>query len=530
MFDWVIQGATIIDGTGSPGYITDLGVKNGKIAYIGRIVPDPDARIVSGKGKVLAPGFIDIHCHYDTGLWADSALEGPLSQGVTTVICGQCGDSRAPLEDHMAAEFERWSAAGAAGSKPPYDWRSFGSFLDTVDALKLGVNLGSFVGHSTVRMCAVGFGSEQPTPEQMKRMRYLIEESLDEGALGLSTGLVYMPGMYASTEELIELTKAIKPYGVPYMSHIRSESTELIEAVKEELQIARTCGVPCQVAHHKALGRSNWTKIDESLRLIDAARAEGMDVTVDLYPYILSTSMMRGLLPPWALEGGMDAVRARLADPATRQKIRHEILDDANVNNIWRDSGGAEGVYSIGSPVTPQYEGLNMLEASELSGKDPLDTALDIIMVNEGKDLGCYATGCEENICKVASKPYAMFGSDTVPSAPGSKCNPRNSGTFPRVLGKYCREEKLFDLPEAVYKMSGAAAKRLNLKSKGTIAAGKDADLVLFDPDTVIDHATPKDPLARPEGIEWVFVRGEAAVKDGKCTGVRNGHTVRRGD
>ncbi len=530
MFDWVIKNAAIVDGSGKPAYQADIAISNDRIEAIGIIPSEAALNVIDAGELIVAPGFIDIHCHYDTGLWADAALEGPLSQGVTTVICGQCGDSRAPIEPQMADGFRQWCEAGAAGAFVPYNWDSFSSFLDIVDDMKLGVNLGSFVGHSTLRLCAVGFENKRPTREEIEKMKRLAAESIEQGALGISTGLVYMPGMYADTEELIEVTKAIKPYGVPYMSHIRSESNEIISAVEEELAIARACEVPCQVAHHKALGKSNWWKIDKTLALLDEARSQGIDVTCDLYPYVLSTSAMRNLLPPWALTNGMDTVCARLADPIERQKIIDDILDFSNTNNIWRDSGGGEGIYAMDTPLTPQYEGLNMEEASVLSGKSPLETALDIIMINRGKDAACYATGCEENILKVASKEYSMFGSDAVPCTPGSKCNPRNNGTFPRVLGKYCREEHLFDLPEAVYKMTGAPAKRLNLKHKGHIAVGKDADLVVFNPATVIDRATTKDPMARPVGIEWVFVRGKLAIAEGKPTHLRNGKTVRYGD
>lgn len=529
MYDWIIRGASVADGTGAPAFIADVALEGGTVAAVGTLPRGAARQELDGTGKVLAPGFIDVHCNYDCGMFADPALAGVLRQGVTTVISGQCGDSRAPLEDDMVEGFAEWCKAGAAGAVVPYNWRTFSSFLDRIDEMHLGVNMGSLVGHSTVRLCVVGFEDRPPTEEELAKMRRLVAESLEGGALGFSTGLVYMPGMYAKTDEIIEVCKAAAPFGAPYMSHIRSESTELVEAVQEALHIAEEAGVPCHIAHHKALGRSNWSKIDESLRLLDEARAAGRDVTCDLYPYVLSTSAMRNLLPPWALEGGIDAMVARLRDPVQRRAILQEIETGSGTNNIWRDAGGAEGVIAMDTHYTPQYEGKNMLEAAELSGKSPLETALDIIAENRGWDTACYATGCEENIRKVMRKPYAMIGSDAVPCAPGAKCNPRTNGTFPRVLGKYVREEGVLTLEEAVYKMSGAAAKRLGLKKKGRIAEGMDADLVLFDAGKVIDRATTKNPLAEPEGLEWVFVNGQVAVKDGAVTGVRAGRAVRRG-
>jgi N-acyl-D-amino-acid deacylase len=528
MYDHAILGAKIVDGSGAPRYMGDVGITNGGISFIGRIARSDCSRIIDADGRVLAPGFIDVHSHYDSVIFRDPVLLSVIRQGVTTVISGQCGDSRAPLREEMIADFTLFSAAGSGGAEIPYNWRSFGEFLAIADGLRLGVNMGSLAGHSTIRRCVLGVENREPTPEELEDMKQLLDRALQEGALGLSTGLVYAPGVYAKTSELIELAKVAQNYHAPYMTHLRSESDFLIEAVEEALTIAKQAKVACHIAHHKALGKSNWDKIETTLRLIDEARAAGADITLDLYPYVLSTSMLRTILPSWVEVGGIEAMVQRLNDPATRERIKQEIETSTGANNVWRDAGGPEGIIPMDTKLTHQYEGKNMLEASTISGKSPLDTALDIIAINKGWDTACYRTGYEENIKRILAKPYSMIGSDAVPCAPNAKCNPRTNGTFPRVLSKYVREEGVITLEAAVAKMTGLPSARLNLRQKGLVRPNLDADLVLFDENRVHDMADIENPMAPPEGIDWVFIGGIPVLEEGNFTGQRVGKVVYR--
>ena len=528
MYDLIVRSALIYDGTLNKPFHGDVAVLDGKIAGIGEYGGAKAKRCINADGRALSPGFIDIHSHYDCAMFNDPILESVLIQGVTTVISGQCGDSRAPLSDDMLNDFALASKAACAGAEIDYNWRSFAELLDRIDEMRLGVNMGSLVGHSTVRRCVLGVENIDPTPKQLDEMKRLVSISLDEGALGFSSGLVYLPGMYAKTPELAVLASCLRPYGLPYMSHIRSEGLYLIEAVGEALSIARDAGIPCHIAHHKALGKPNWHKITDTLAMIDSARNGGMDVTLDLYPYVYSTSSMRAMLPQWAQEGGIEAANARLKDPVIRARIAAEIEAGQGLNNIWTDSGGAEGVIAMDTGHTPQYSGFNMVEASRLSGKTPIETALDIILLNNGWDTGCYTSGCEDNIRRIIAKPYSMIGSDAVPCTKGAKCNPRTNGTFPRVLGKYAREEGVLSMEAAIHKITGAPANRLKLRGKGFIAPGMDADITMFDPAAVKDMASVSDPFQRPLGIDYVFVGGACAIDGAKYTGARAGRAVRR--
>lgn len=528
MFDLGILGAMIVDGTQSPWYYGDVGITHGCISYIGHLEPSNCKRIVHAEGRVLAPGFIDIHSHYDSSIFADPILLNVLKQGVTTVISGQCGDSKAPLRDNMICDFVKSSAAGSAGAEIPCDWRSFGEFLNVIDQMQLGVNMGSLVGHSTIRRCVLGVENRAPTKNELQEMCHLLDNALKEGALGFSTGLVYAPGVYAQTSEIIELAKVLKKYNAPYMTHLRNESKFLIEAIEEAFTIAKEANVPCHIAHHKAIGKSNWYLIDNSLSMIDLARARGMDVTLDLYPYTLSTATLRSILPSWVEAGGIEPMIQRLNNSETRARIINEIETGTGDTTLWIDAGGASGVIVMDTRLTHEYEGKNMIEASKISGKSPIETALNIITINQGWDTACYTVGSEKNIQRIITKPYAMIGSDAVPSAPGAKCNPRTNGTFPRIFSKYVREDGLLTIEEAVAKMTSLPAARLNLQNKGLIRCGMDADLVLFDKERIRDMATVENPLAQPEGIDWVIISGVPVIEEGAFTGYRVGRAIRR--
>jgi N-acyl-D-amino-acid deacylase len=359
-------------------------------------------------------------------------------------------------------------------------------------------------------------------------MREMARAALEEGAFGMTSGLIYPPGVYSTSGEVEEIARGLTERRGLYLSHMRNESSGVVESVRETIAVAERAGIPAQVLHHKATGRANHGKVRETLALLEEARERGVDMTVDQYPYTAGSTTLRSILPPWVNEGGLEKLMERLRDPVLRERIRREILTTDGWENMLMSCGGPEGVLVAYTPETPEFEGKRLPEIGEMTGRDPLDAAFEVILANRGSDTACYFHMDEDDVKYVLAHPLVMVASDTIPPAPGAKCHPRTNGAFPRVLGRYVREEKVLGLEEAVRKMSGFPAARLGLQKKGLVKPGMDADLVLFNPDTVRDGATFEDPFGEPEGISSVFVAGKLAVKRGVFTGATAGKVLRR--
>lgn len=533
-YDWLLRNARIVDGTGSPWYRGDVGVKDGRIARIGRIPKGEAEQVANVADKILAPGFIDIHTHSDFSMFGDPVMLNKLTQGVTTQMLGQCGMSAAPVDGRTLSMLQAYSGFIRGGVDPDWGWRTFDEWLTHADDLKLAGNVAPAVGHGTIRIAVMGFDNRNATREEMERMKELTREAMRSGCFALTSGLIYPPGVYAPDEELWELAGVLAETGGFYMSHMRSESTDLVKSVADTIEVGRRAGVPVQISHHKALGRDNWGKVEETLALVDAARREGLDVTMDQYPYTRCSTSARACLPPWAQEGGVDEVRRRLLDPDTRRRIIDEIeasLDtsrNCNWENMLRHAGGPAGALILCVPATPRWEGMNLQEIGRTMDKSPIEALLDLIVANEGRDLACYDAMSDDDLKRVMVHPATMIGSDSIPAAPGAKTHPRSFGTHTRVLGKYVREEKTLTLEEAVHKMTAFPAARLGLQRKGLVREGMDADLVVFDPDTIGDRATFEDPTRSSDGVERVFVNGVEVLEKGEPADARPGKVLRR--
>jgi N-acyl-D-amino-acid deacylase len=527
-FDLIVRNAKIVDGTGSPWRWGDVGITDRKIEAIGKIPEGtPCGMEVNAGGEVLAPGFIDIHTHNDFLLLKDATSSPKLKQGITTIMIGQCGISAAPVTSERVHLLDAYTGFIKAGAKPLWNWTSFGDYLNVLESLELGLNVGSFVGHGTIRLNVMGFDSRDPSQEEVFLMRELAQRAMEEGAFGMTSGLIYPPGVFSSPVEVQEVAKGLRERNGLYLSHMRNESYDVVKSVYETIEVAEKAGIPGQVLHHKACGQKNFGKVQETLMVLERARERGVDMTVDQYPYAASSTTLRAILPPWVHEGGVEKIMERLSDSLTRERLKKEMLTTENWENMLLSSGGPEGVMMLYTPETPEYEGCTLKEIGDFMGRDPIDAAFEVILANKGSDTACYFLMDERDVQYVMKHPLVMVASDSIPSAPGAKCHPRTNGAFPRVLGKYVREKRTLNLEEAVRKMSGFPATRLNLSKKGFIKHGMDADLVLFNPDTVRDGATFDNPLGDPEGISYVFVGGRLAVKNGICTGVTAGKVLR---
>ena len=529
MLDLKIEGAEVIDGTGTAGGRTDVGVRDGLIAAVGDLSREAAGNRLHAAGRVLAPGFIDMHSHSDWRLWGHRRAESKIRQGVTTEVVGNCGFSPAPASAEHLDDLRGFALYVPKGMD--FAWRSVGEYLDAFDRDGSALNVVQLVGHGTLRIAAMGFARRAPDARELALMQSLLADAMDAGAWGLSSGLIYAPGSYATTEELVALA------GVPgrqrglYASHIRGEGATLLDAVAEAIRIGREGRVSVQVSHLKAAGRPNWGKVADALALIDAARAEGLDVMADVYPYTASSTTLRTLLPDWALEGGVDAMLARLADPAARARIRAE-LEAPPTGQSLLDRVGWENVMVSSCATRKDAEGRRLSELGAARGVDPLDAALDLLADEGGKAYMILFQLAEADVRRALAHPAVMIGSDGSALAPygelaAGKPHPRSYGTFPRVLGEYAREQRVLSLPQAVHKMTGLPARRLGLADRGVIAPGKRADLVVFDAKRIADQATYEEPHRYPVGVEHVLVNGRFVIKDGEHTGSLPGRVLR---
>lgn len=519
MYDLLIKGARVVDGTGAPFFWGDLGVARGRIAGVGRL--DGKARrVVRARGLVLAPGFIDIHSHSDIAYLVNPLGESKVRQGVTTEVIGQCGFSLAPVAGPAVKEIERkLSEYGLELS-----WRGMGEYLERLREARPAVNLAPVAGHGTVRGSVLGYEPRPPTGEELDGMCRLLREALAEGAFGLSTGLIYPPGSFARTEELIALARELVPLGGIYFTHLRNEGGRLFEAIEEAVRIGEEAGVPVHIAHLKAGGEGNWGKGEEALSRVLQARARGVDVTCDQYPYTASSTGLVSILPDWAQAGGSEELLARLQDPGYRAR-----LAAGCVVSDWERIL----ISSVKTEANKRWEGNSLAEIARGRGKTPLEAALDLL-VEEELQVDMIRFGLsEEDVRTIMRHPWVMVGSDGSALAPygplgRGKPHPRNYGTFPRVLGHYVREEGVLELEAAVHKMTGLPAWRLGLWARGLLRPGFWADLVLFDPEGIRDLATYTDPHRYPEGIELVVVNGVVTVEAGEHTGARAGQVLAR--
>ncbi|MBI4609894.1 MAG: D-aminoacylase [Candidatus Rokubacteria bacterium] len=529
MFDLKLEGAFVVDGTGTPGFRADVGVRDETIAAVGDLSREPAGLTLRAHGLTLAPGFIDMHSHSDWRLWANRRAESKIRQGVTTEVVGNCGFSPAPVNPAFAEDLKGFALYLPAGMD--FAWSSVGEYLDRFGRDGCAVNVIQLVGHGTLRIAAMGFARRPPTDGELTAMKRLVGESMEGGAWGLSTGLIYAPGCFAETGEIVELARVAGQHRGVYASHIRGEGSSLLNAIAEAIRIGREGELPVEVSHLKAAGRLHWGKVAQAIALIDAARAEGLDVTADVYPYTASSTTLRTLLPDWALEGGVDAMLKRLADPTTRARIAAEIERGGGGREDFAVNVGWDGIMIAYAPSRRDAEGKRLSEIAEARKVPPPEVALELIEAERGKASMILFQLDEADVRRVLAHPHVMIGSDGSALAPSGdlaqgKPHPRSYGTFPRVLGRYAREERLLTLEQAVYKMTGLPAKKLGLADRGLIRVGAKADLVAFDHRSVSDRASYEAPHQYPAGIEHVVVNGRIVVKGGEHTGSLPGRVL----
>ncbi len=521
----VIQNGWVFDGAGNPWTKADVEIIGERISHVGKTRSERKAKTVNAKGLAVTPGFIDIHCHSDLNVLANPRAESVIHQGLTTQVFPNCGTGPAPLAG-SALELIKDDLKDLHLRA---DWSTLSGYMNRIERKKTAINVALLIPHGTLRACVMGFENRGPTRQELDEMKSLTEQCMKEGAFGMCTGLRYVPGSYADPEEVEELLKVVGKYGGFYASHVRDEGDRgtYPTAIAEAIQIGEKAGVPVQISHFKALGKRAWGKIDAALKLVDEARARGVDVMADQYPYAASGTGFMAWIPRWSHEGGINAFMNRLRDPDQRRKIVDETRE------VLEDRGGPENALLTRYAPNPSLEGKTLAEISKEKGDDPVNVMLELLIESEGETKVVNFNQREEDVVTVIQRPEVMICTDGYALAPygvlrKGQPHPRSYGSFPRVLARYVREQKVLNMEEAVRKMTSLPAQRLGLQDRGLLKPGMFADIVVFDPERIADKATFVDPHKYPEGIEYVFVNGIAVIEKGKHTGKLPGKVLRK--
>ncbi len=529
-FDLVITSGHIVDGTGSPWYSGDIGIRDGRIAAIGNLSAAARKRTVDAKGKVVAPGFIDMLGQSEATILVDPRLPSKIYQGITTEITGE-GGSAAPLNDAIIAA----DRAGYEHYKINPDWRTFRQYFARLEKQGMGINLASYVGATQVRRMVLGDADVQPTPEQLERMKALVRDAMRDGAVGVSTSLMYAPAPYAKTEEIIALASEASNFGGIYATHMRNESDSVLESIDEAVRIGHEAHIPVEIWHFKVAGKANFGHMPELVARVNKARAEGVDVEADTYAYTAWFNSMSAFVPAWAHDGGDAKLIERLKDPTTRARIRKDMeTPSKDWDNEWDEISSSQDVMIsvVQNPALKKFQGKRLTEVAKTLNKDPMDALFDLL-IEDKAFTECAVFGMSEpDVALALQQPWVSVDNDSSGTSPEGILgeehpHPRAYGTFPRILRKYVREEKKLTLEEAIRKFTALPAQRMRLTDRGVLKLGMWADVVVFDPDTVHDVATFDDPNRLSEGMEYVLINGVPVIENGKMTGALPGKVLR---
>jgi len=528
-YDVIIKSGRIYDGSGGPSYIADVGIKDGYIAAIGQLQPDGDT-VINAKGLAVAPGFINMLSWANESLIEDGSSQSDIRQGVTLEVMGEAW-SMGPLNEEMKRDMRE----SQGDIKFSIEWTTLGEYLEYLERKGVSTNIASFVGATTVRVYAIGYEDRPPASKELEQMRKLAAGAMQEGAVGVSSALIYAPGFYADTDELTALAEVAGEYGGMYISHIRSEGNYLLEALDELITIARKANVTAELYHMKAAGKSNWHKLDAMIEKIEKARAEGLRITADMYNYTAGATGLDAAMPPWVQAGGHQAWVARLKNPKIRRRVLREMTTPTKEwENLYLLAGTPENVLLVGfkNERLKHLTGKTLAEVAGMRGKSPAATAIDLVIEDNSRVETVYFLMSEENVKKQIKLPWVSFCSDAGSLAPEgvflkSNPHPRAYGSFARLLGKYVRQEKVITLAEAIRRLTRLPADNLKLDRRGKLEKGYYADIVIFDPLTIIDHATFERPHQYATGMLHVFVNGTQVLKDGEHTGAKPGRVVR---